>query len=119
MRHGLLHPFRPDGRQGAGEPARGLDDLGREDPFRAPLDAGARKQVQAQVPRTAVFRALLVPRHMPRQAGDQGPVNGVVLRRHRVEGQPHVRQQLADLAMDVLPLAHAHPRQPVCLAPLA
>ncbi|MQM36936.1 hypothetical protein KBTX_00925 [wastewater metagenome] len=113
-----LDPLRTHLRDGAREHPRRLHQLGGDDPFGPPpCEPGAREDRQRQAARAGIAAVLPAQGHIGHQPGEQGLVQGLVVRRLLVLAPAAALEQVPQLAVDVPPLAHAQVREEVLAAP--
>ena len=108
-------------RDAAGEQARGLDQLGRDDPAPGLLDqrrAGMDEELDA-ARAEVVLIFFVLQADMAEQAGEQRLVDGFVARGQLVFLPAMLVAERHQLAMHVAPLAQAQPVDEVLPAPLA
>ena len=120
-----------DAGDSAGEQARGLDDLGRDQPVGRPAlarlfalvgaeQSRAGKNHHLAVARGLIDIALLLARHTRKQAGEHRAVDRVIPSGFSVEAEAfYLVQGLADLRVDIAPFAHPHVGEVVRLAEFA
>ena len=108
LRH-RLHPFRIDARGNAPPQAAGFHQLRDHGPFRRLFEqAGTGEDGETGVTRAGILLlfGVLHP-NVGQQAGQQRDMNLAVLRRLAVDRNAQLFHHLAQLGVDVLPLAHA------------
>ncbi len=120
----LLHPLRLDARDAAAKQPAGLDQLGGHDPLARLLRqrrAGMRPELdaaRAQIRTGLRTRGVLdLAAHMAEQTGEQRLVDGLIVRWQLVFLPAVLGAQHMQLGVHVAPLAHAHVRQEMLLAP--
>ncbi|MNH06204.1 hypothetical protein D3C79_655650 [compost metagenome] len=116
-----LHPLGLDATVDAGIEAGGLHQLGGHHPLGRLLEqAGGREEVEATVagPQKLRFLQILVA-DVAEQAGQQGAVHRLEVRRLRVALEAQLFHRLAQLEVDVLPLAHPQVGEKLLLAQAA
>jgi hypothetical protein len=104
-----LHPDRVDRGDRAGEESARLDQLGRHDDLGGAFrEARSREDHESLAARAEVVAFLAVPDpDAAQQTGEEGAVDGFLVDAGGTFAQPDVAERADDLAVEVLPLAHA------------
>ena len=125
LRGDAFDPSRINAGHGAGKQLRGLDDFTGHDPRglrgfgrgrsglspdRAFVHMGSGKKSHQSIPGSLVRVAAVAHANMPEQAGENAPMNGVLIHFPRQRSHPRLviaRHGVAQLAVQITPLGHA------------